>query len=712
MNLSEVLNVALPELPTRRVTSYPRLHPKLIMREHVVDGELTLVAAISGGSYLYRFTPEQWALLQLFNGERSYAQVAHLYQEEGNSVEESQVHEFADSLQDLEFWYKTPLEANITASEKLAETRQKVKKKSVDLSLIIVATWDPDVHVTRLHDALKFVYTRWFVLGTLALFSVMAVIFFGGWSEIWRDSVEYYTFTDKGVGDLAEFWLLFCGLGFFHEAAHAMTCKHYGGRVHKTGFMLLYLSPCFFAEITEVYVYGNKWQRIAAIIAGIWVELIFCSIASVIWWGTPAGSPIHDFAYKVMLITGLAMVLMNLNPLLKLDGYYLLGELVGVPTIKETSTDYLSSWVKHNVFRLPVEIPYLRRRRRWLFVFYAIASGAYSYIVLFAVVRFSYNISARFSPQWAFLVATALAFLIFRARLRSSWRFMRDFFLDKKQYLRQRFASARSVAYGALLLLTLFLPVWRETVAGKFVLEPQQRAVVRATVPGEVMAVMAHEGGEVSAAAPLLTLRNIAVESQVDNAQADLRSAEGDARQAQLNYQGIARTRDERAYQSERYDSASSQKAALQVRSPISGLVVTPALEDMVGTMVDSGAELVEVDDTSTLKALISIPEFQISKVSLGALVSLKLASRFQPLRGQVSSIAPASSPVELGVVNEAKYKGIAPPAYYVATVLLSNLGGRLRPGMSGEAKINFRWRSIAGLIFGDVREFASRKIW
>jgi len=713
MNLSEVLNVALPELPAKRVQSYPRLHPKLIMREHLVDGDRSLVAAISGGSYLYRFTPEQWALLQLFNGERSYAQVTQLYQEQGNSVEESQVHEFADSLEDLEFWYKTPLEANITASEKLAETRKKqAKKKSADLSLIIVATWDPDAHITRLHHALRFVYTRWFVFGTLALFAVMAIIFFNGWSEIWRDSVEYYTFTDKGVADLAEFWLLFCGLGFFHEAAHAMTCKHYGGRVHKTGFMLLYLTPCFFAEITEVYVYGSKWQRIATIIAGIWVELMFCAMASVIWWGTPLGSPIHDFAYKVMLITGVAMVLMNLNPLLKLDGYYLLGELIGVPTIKETSTEYLSSWVKHNVFELPVEVPYLRRRRRWLFVFYAIASGAYSYIVLFAVVRFSYNIAARFSPQWAFLVSTALAFLIFRARLRSSWRFMRDFFLDKKQYLRQRFASARSVAYGAVFLLALFLPMWREAVSGKFVLEPQQRAVVRATVPGEVVAVMTDEGRLVAAAAPLLTLRNIALESQADNAQADLRSAEDDVRQAQLNYQDVGRVRAERAYQLERYDSASHQKAALQVRSPISGLVVTPALQDKVGTIVDSGTELAEIDDTSTLKARIFIPEFQVSKVSLGAPVSLKLESRFQPLRGQVSSIAPASSPVDLGLVNEAKYKGIAPPAYYVATVLLSNPDGQLRPGMSGDAKINFRRRSIAGLIFGDLSEFAGRKIW
>ncbi|MGH9528651.1 MAG: HlyD family efflux transporter periplasmic adaptor subunit [Terriglobales bacterium] len=714
MNLSEVLNVALPDLPARRSKSYPRVHPKLIMREHVEGGVLTLVAAISGGTYLYRFNPEQWAVVQLFDGERSYRQVAEVYQEQSNtSFDENQVREFAESLEELDFWYKTPLEKNLTASEKLAESRQRqVKKKSVDFSTIVVAAWDPDAHITRVYKLVKFVFTPWFIASTLVLFTVMTLIFLSGWSEIWRDTVEYYTFTDKGAMDLLEFWLLFCGLGFFHESAHALTCKHFGGEVHRTGFMLVYLSPAFFADITEVYVYGGKWQRIAAIFAGIWTELMFCSVASIIWWGTPAGSPVHDFAYKVMLITGVAVVLMNLNPLIKLDGYYLFGELIGIPTIKESSTDYLSSWVKRNLFRLPVEVPYLRRQRRWLFVSYAIISGAYSYLVLFAVVRLTYNIFNHFTPQWAFLPAVALAFLIFRARVRSSGRFMRDFYLDKRQHFRARLNSPQGLALGAFILLGLFAPVWRETVGGRFVLEAQRRAVVRATEPGEVMAVMVDEGMRVAATAPLLTLRNFKLESGAGNAQAQLSSAEAEARQSLLNYHGFGRAKTERTYQRERYRDISEQVGALEVRSPISGLVVTPSLKDLTGSIVDSGAELAEVDDIGTLQARIFIPEFEVPRVSLHAEVSLKLESRFQPLRGEVRSLAPASSVIDQGLVDEEKYKGIAPPAYYVATVPLSNADGKMRPGMSGDAKINVRRRSIAGFILQDLGEFAGRKIW
>jgi len=79
------------------------------------------------------------------------------------------------------------------------------------------------------------------------------------------------------------------------------------------GFLLYYLEPCFFVDVTEVYVYAGKWARIATSIAGIWVELIFCAAATIIWWGTPVGTPVHDFAYKIILITGVGVVIINLN---------------------------------------------------------------------------------------------------------------------------------------------------------------------------------------------------------------------------------------------------------------------------------------------------------------------------------------------------------------------------------------------------------------
>jgi putative peptide zinc metalloprotease protein len=713
MNLSEVLNVALPELPARRIgKEVPQLHPKIIAREHVEGGVPVVVAMVSGNPMVLRFAPETWALVELFDGQRSYKEIARVYQEQtGVEYTEEQVREYAADLDESGFFYKTALELNVTAVQKLTDQRHRRTKRKVDLALISFPAWNPDSFLTKLHDAVGFIYTKWFTLLALVMFAIMTSIFVDGWHEIWRDTIQYYDFTDKGAWDLAEFWLLFCTLGFFHESAHGLTCKHFGGAVYQMGFMLIYLSPAFYCDIGEVYVYGGKWPRIAAIIAGIWVELLFCSIASILWWGTPAGSPVHDFTYKVMLITGVGVILLNLNPLMKLDGYYLLGEVAGVSNLKERSTEYLSGWVKRSL-GLPVEVPYLRRQRRWLFVGYALLSGLYSYLVLFATIRFSYNVSSRFSPQWAFLPAFVLAVLILRSRLRSSWRFMRDFYLDKRQMVHGWWSMRRKTLAAAFVLLVLFAPVWRDTVGARFVLEPGQRAVIRATVPGQVTEVFADEGAPIAAGAPVLRLRNVSLEEDADRSQSDLRTAEADARRAQLDFTDLGRARGERASQSARDRSVSQQVAALQLLSPIAGLVVTPRIQNLVGSFVQEGAELAEIDNVKTLQARIFIPEFQIDRVALGAAVSLKLESFFQPIRGQVSAIMPASSAIAAGLLHEKQYQGTASPKYYLATVLVPNSDGRLRPGLSGDAKIRAVRRSLVGFMENNIREFVQRKLW
>src|SRR5271154_5014835 len=129
MNLTEVLNVALPELPARRIDkNFLRLHPKLIAREQIEGGVPTIIAMVSGGGYIMRFSPDQWKLAQLFNGERSYGQIAELIREDtGIALTEQEVRQFADSLDEGGIWYKTALALG-TASQKLADERRRRAK--------------------------------------------------------------------------------------------------------------------------------------------------------------------------------------------------------------------------------------------------------------------------------------------------------------------------------------------------------------------------------------------------------------------------------------------------------------------------------------------------------------------------------------------------------------------------------------------------------
>jgi putative peptide zinc metalloprotease protein len=713
MNLTEALHVALPDLPPRSGRKRcPRLHPHIVARQQTENGEPVIYAIVSGANQLYRFTPEQWELVQLFNGERSYEDVSNVFKERtGVYYSAEDIQEYVSELEEI--WYTSPQEPNVMAAQKGAEERHKrAAKKWEDITTITVGHWDPDTYLTHLHEKAKFVYTGWFTLLTLVFFGFMTWIFIDRWSEIGSDTWKYYKFTEKGLGDIVEFWLLFCFLGFFHESAHGLTCKHFGGAVHKMGFLLYYLEPCFFVDVTEVYIYAGKWARIATSIAGIWVELIFCAAASIIWWGTPVGTPVHDLAYKIILITGVGVAIINLNPLIKLDGYYILCELVGIIGLKEDSTAFVSSWIKKRVFRLPVEVEFVPRRRRWLFAFYAILSGIYSYTLLYVVVSFSYNVFRKYSPEWAFVPAGLLGLLIFKSRIRALVRFMKILYLDKKERLRQWLVTPRAAVVGALTALFLFAPIWPETRTGRFSLEPNHKAAVRAAVPGQVVSVFPAEAQFVTAGAPVVSLRNLDLEARAARVSSELQIATLRAEQARLRYADYGRAERERDSLRQQSAQLASQVSALQLSSPISGVVITPRPLDLAGSYVDAGSLLLEVADVRVLRARIYLPEFDLRDVRRGDRVSLKMDFSFEPLDSRVVEVAPSASRIEPGLVPVEGYKGLTGVDFYGVTALVPNTDGRLRAGMSGTAKILIAHRALAGLAGKQVRDFVDRKVW
>lgn len=717
MNLTETLNLALPELPARSLRNrYPRMHPKMVGREQIEGGEPIVNCVVSGQSNLFRFPAFQWQLLQLFDGKRSYEEVSELYEQmNGRHFEPEELRQMAEELDAVNFWYKTPLELNTALNQKLTEDRvQKSQKKSKygDVAKLEFSAWDPDRYLGWLHRHLSFIYTRWFTLLTLGTFAFMGYIFAVRWSEIGQDTLQFYNFTQKSLGDIVEFWVLACIVLFCHETGHGLTCKHYGGGVHRMGFTLVYFTPCFFTDVTEAWVYADKWQRVATIIAGAWTETIICAVATPIWWGTPYGSAVHEIAYKLILITGLGVIFFNYNPLIKLDGYYLLTEIIEVPNLKEESTAYTSALVKKHFWRLPIEIPYVPKKRRPWYVLYALASGMYSYSLLAFFARFIGNVFHNFSPTWAFIPAWLVGLRLFKSRIQTLGKFMKTVYLDKRERVRAWFTLPRRIAAGVALAFLVAFPWSHESVSGRFILEPSQLAIIRASVPGTVVAVNADEGAQVSAGQPIITLRNLQLESEAGKVAADLDSATAAAVQAQLRYADFTPAEHEREQLGEHQQLLQAELGRLNVRSPIAGTLLTPRLQERLGSFVTEGAELAAVGTLNRLRARIYVPEFDLQKVKVGAGARLHLDSYLGSRSGVVTDVAPASSEIAPGLIPQTTYKGIRPPSFFVATIVLDNQDDELRPGMAGNARILATRRSLAYSAWRSVADFVQRKLW
>src|SRR4029077_14170279 len=126
MNLTRALEVALPDIPARKLAeSYPRLDPASSFREHIEDGMpvIRLYAPCANGMFL--FSKGDWELIKLFNGMRSYEEIAQLYsQQNAVQYDAETVREFAANLESSDFWYKTEQEKNIQLMKLSLEERK------------------------------------------------------------------------------------------------------------------------------------------------------------------------------------------------------------------------------------------------------------------------------------------------------------------------------------------------------------------------------------------------------------------------------------------------------------------------------------------------------------------------------------------------------------------------------------------------------------
>ena len=227
-----------------------------------------------------------------------------------------------------------------------------------------------------------------------------------------------------------------------------------------------------------------------------------------------------------------------------------------------------------------------------------------------------------------------------------------------------------------------------------------------------VVSVHADEGQQVEAGAPLARLRNLKLETEAAQARADYDQMSARSLQLQLRYGDYSATERERQRLAERSRILAEEALRLDVRSPIAGVVTTPRVHDRLGSYVEAGTELAEVSNLSTLRARIYLPEFEFRKARTDAPVHLHPDSSFAVLQGKVERVGPVAREIEEGLLPQSAYRGARLGSFYVFDIHLDNPGQRLRPGMTGTAKIYGRRRSLAGMLLEPVQEFVARRLW
>ena len=135
-------------------------------------------------------------------------------------------------------------------------------------------------------------------------------------------------------------------LTFFHELGHAATIVHYGRRVKSAGFMIYFGSPAFFVESSDSLMLDRR-QRIAQSFAGPFSEFVLAGVASLALVAF-RDSNLAELLFKFALINYF-VIFLNLIPLLELDGYWILSDLIQVPDLRQRSLQFIQHDLWHKL---------------------------------------------------------------------------------------------------------------------------------------------------------------------------------------------------------------------------------------------------------------------------------------------------------------------------------------------------------------------------
>jgi multidrug resistance efflux pump len=210
----------------------------------------------------------------------------------------------------------------------------------------------------------------------------------------------------------------------------------------------------------------------------------------------------------------------------------------------------------------------------------------------------------------------------------------------------------------------------------------------------------------------MATLQSMTAASASEEAAEQVASSQAQVFSAELRHTGLGPALV--AQQAARGKSAIAREegAQLAVSAPAAGVVATSDPGSLLNRDVTTGETLLTIVDPSQLVARLYIPVSEMDRIRVGDPVSLHLPSRFSDIQARLGTIEGSAVPVPAGVLAGQEYQGIAVPTFYTTRMPLDELEDGMQPGMSGQAKIFGRRRSLASRIMTSLSNQLHTHFW
>ncbi len=270
-------------------------------------------------------------LVQLMDGSRRVADLVVEYFRRYGSFGFRHVTDLVTILRQAGFLTDPPRDVYADLAERLhpsppAPTRRWVEGSGLRLKFPVRGI---DGLVTRYHETVgRFFFTPAFLWVSV----VVTLVGMGAFvRQIATGRDPFAPIAGSGLIGIAALVIAYYITILIHESAHALTAKHYGRMVPSGGFMLYYMMPAFYVDVTDSWL--EPWKhRILIFWAGPYSGFILAG-ASALGSAALGNGLLGTVLFKLALAAYLTNLL-NLMPLLLWDGYWILEQWLEIPDLR------------------------------------------------------------------------------------------------------------------------------------------------------------------------------------------------------------------------------------------------------------------------------------------------------------------------------------------------------------------------------------------
>jgi putative peptide zinc metalloprotease protein len=706
------------------------------VREAGYDGEPYWLLKDPLALEYHRLHPAQYAIFKLLDGERSLEQLQAAYLREF-PAQRIALHELQSLLADFHAQglviSDRPGQAGVLLERAWQSGARRFWQTASNLLYIKLPGWDPERILARLYP-----WTQWLFRPTGVCAGVSLVVL--AWILLLVEIAEF----DRELPAVAQFfgwpnlgwlWLTLGVAKILHELGHGLSCRRMGGECHEIGMAFLMFSPCLYCDVSDSWMLPQKWRRIAVALAGMYIELMISAVAILVWWSTRPGL-VHFLALQTFVVTTFTTVMLNANPLLQFDGYYILSDLIEVPNLRAKADRLLMQIIGRFTlgFEWPAD-PFMPQHGRIWFALYAISSAVYRITLLFSVTFVLYELLKPYglSPL-AILAAVGVV-------LRGGRNVVRMFSSPRTRPMSKFRTTVTLATLAAGLSAMLLVPVpYRMELP--FVIEPHGIRHVYASTSGQLSTIAVRPGQHVEQGDVLFELTNFPQQDhleqlksirKVQQVELSLHRKLNDAAGVQTAGELVARL----TTQIQDYEE---HLARLRVLAPCGGTIIappqrrtsaetgkplaesgrpesraselhwtgTPLESRNAGAWIDTGVHLLSIAPDDRREARVIIDQNQRNDVQIGCPVELKCD--FEPDTTWAGSlVAIADRDVEsipdalsnkfggpVATLSAADGRERLMSYAFEGVVELPDAAPQLLPGMQGRARFTLYRRTAA----------------